>query len=79
MIYQDQKPVIYNTSRFRSNREAWGPNILFTASFATRKNEAVTVKTSISAISTDGAVLNMQELDGMTFDEVKALAEQKWE
>lgn len=23
MIYQDQKPVIYNTSRFRSNREAW--------------------------------------------------------
>ena len=79
MIYQDQKPVIYNTSRFRSNREAWGPNILFTASFATRKDEVVTVKTSISATGTDGAALNMRELDGMTFDSVKALAERKWE
>lgn len=79
MIYQDQKPVIYNTSRFRSNREAWGPNLMFTATFATNDNEVVTVKTSISAISTDGAALNMRELDGMTFDSVKALAEQKWE
>ena len=79
MIYQDQKPVIYNTSRFRSNREAWGPNIMFTATFSTDADEVVTVKTSISAISTDGAALNMRELDGMTFDSVKALAEQKWE
>ena len=79
MIYQDQKPVIYNTSRFRSNREAWGPNLMFTATFATNDSEVVTVKTSISAISTDGAALNMRELDGMTFDSVKALAEQKWE
>ena len=71
--------MIYNTSRFRSNREAWGPNIMFTATFSTDADEVVTVKTSISAISTDGAALNMRELDGMTFDSVKALAEQKWE
>ena len=34
MIYQEGKPVVYNTSRFRSNREAWGENLQFVASFA---------------------------------------------
>lgn len=79
MIYQDKKPVIYNTSRFRSNREAWGPNILFTATFNTQDDAVVTVKTSISSTSTDGAKLNMQELQGHTFDTLKQLAEQKWQ
>ena len=79
MIYQDKKPVIYNTSRFRSNREAWGPNILFTATFNTQDAAVVTVKTSISFTSTDVAKLNMQELQGHTFDSLKQLAEQKWQ
>ena len=32
---QDKKPVIYNTSRFRSDREAWGKNLMACLSFAT--------------------------------------------
>jgi predicted alpha-1,2-mannosidase len=79
MIYQDKKPVVYNTSRFRSNREAWGTKLLFTATFSTEDNEAIIVKTSISATGTDGAAVNMKELDGMSFDGLKTVAENKWE
>jgi predicted alpha-1,2-mannosidase len=79
MIYQDGKPVIYNTRRFRSNREAWGKNIVFALSFKTLKGEVVTVKTAISGTSTAGAALNLQELKGKTFDVVKREAESKWE
>jgi putative alpha-1,2-mannosidase len=71
--------VIYNTRRFRSSREAWGKNIIFALSFKTKKDEVVTVKTAISGISTAGAALNMQELNGKTFDVVKQEAEAKWE
>ena len=111
MIYQDKKPVIYNTSRFRSNREAWGEKLMFVAKFSltpdpSRKErgvysspvenadsksnhssllargvggEALTVKVSISATSTEGAIVNMQELNGKSFEQVKAEADQKWE
>ena len=70
-IMQDKKPVIYNTSRFRSTNEAWGKNLMACLSFATEEGEEVIVKTSVSAVSTAGAQLNMQELDGMTFDGLK--------
>lgn len=65
---QDKKPVIYNTSRFRSDREAWGKNLMACLSFATGEGEEVIVKTAISSVSTSGAKMNMQELDGLTFD-----------
>lgn len=52
---QDKKPVIYNTSRFRSSYEAWGKNLMACISFDTKAGEEVTVKTAISAVSTDGA------------------------
>ncbi|MGN0068812.1 MAG: GH92 family glycosyl hydrolase [Prevotella sp.] len=79
MVYQSGKPVIYNTSRFRSNREAWGKELIFTASFATSQQEQITVKTAISATSTDGASLNMEEIRDLSFDQVKAKAEAAWE
>ena len=66
---QDKKPVIYNTSRFRSSYEAWGKNLMACISFDTKAGEEVTVKTAISAVSTDGARNNMKELDG--FQRVK--------
>ena len=78
MIYQDKKPVIYNTSRFRSNREAWGPNLLFTANFKTSEGEQVTVRTAISATGTDGAAVNIKELAGKSFDAVRSAAYDKW-
>lgn len=77
-IYQDKKPVIYNTSRFRSSYEAWGPKLIFTARFDTREGEQVSVKTAISATSTAGANLNLRELDGKDFDSLHAEARAKW-
>ena len=79
MIFQDKKPVVYNTSRFRSNREAWGEKLLFTAEFDTRDGEEIIVKTAVSATSTAGAELNMEEIDGMTFDQVREKATDAWE
>lgn len=75
---QDSIPVLYNTSRFRSTMEAWGEDIKCWIRFKTNENEQVYVKTAISGVSTDGARLNLQELDGLTFDRLKALGEQKW-
>ena len=76
---QDKKPVIYNTSRFRSCYEAWGKNLMACISFDTEEGEEVIVKTAISAVSTQGARNNMKELDGMTFNGLKAKGEALWE
>lgn len=43
--------------------------------FPTRQGEVVTVKTAVSAVSSDGAKLNMQELEGKTFASLKAEGE----
>lgn len=76
---QDSIPVLYNTSRFRSTMEAWGEDIKCWIRFKTKANEEVYVKTAISAVSTDGACMNLKELDGLTFDALKTLGEKKWE
>ena len=60
---QDTIPVKYNTNRFRSSLEAWGKDLRFWMRFPTRQGEVVTVKTAVSAVSSDGAKLNMQELE----------------
>lgn len=78
-IMQDGKPVIYNTSRFRSSKEAWGKNLMACISFATQKDEEVTVKVAISAVSTDGARLNLKELDGVGFDDLRQKGVDMWE
>lgn len=78
-IMQDKKPVIYNTSRFRSEREAWGKNLMACLSFSTQAGEQIVVKTAISAVSTDGARLNLQELDGETFDGLRDKGIDLWE
>ncbi len=76
---QDKKPVIYNTSRFRSDREAWGKNLMACLSFATEEGDEVIVKTAISSVSTAGAKMNMRELDGLTFDGLKEKGVDLWE
>lgn len=78
-IMQDTIPVIYNTKRFRSHLEAWGKNLCFWMSFSTLQDEQIKVKVAISAVSTDGAKLNMQELAGKTFETLKTEGEQLWE
>ena len=75
-IWQDKKPVIYNTSRFRSSNEAWGENILFTAQFD--GGNPLEVKVAVSATSTQGAAVNMKEIEGKSFDEIRRQADEKW-
>ena len=58
-------------------RAAAGTQVI--ASFDTKAGEEVIVKTAVSAVSTDGARNNMKELDGLTFNELKAKGEALWE
>ena len=78
MIYQEGKPVVYNTSRFRSNREAWGENLQFVASFAPG-TQTVEVRVAVSATSTHGALVNMREIDGKNFEQIRHEADSQWE
>lgn len=78
-IMQDTIPVIYNTKRFRSHLEAWGKDLRFWMRFPASQDEQVTVKVAISAVSSDGAKLNMQELAGKDFETLRGEGEQLWE
>ena len=76
-ILQDGQPVIYNTKRFRSSLEAWGRKLKVVAGF--ENAGALQVKVAVSGVGTDGALLNLKELDGKDFDKVLAEAENTWE
>ena len=76
-ILQDGKPVIYNTKRFRSSLEAWGRDIKVVVGYDDIKD--LQVKVAVSGVGTDGALLNLKELDGKDFDKVLAEAEGTWE
>ena len=78
-IFQDGQPVIYNTKRFRSSLEAWGQKLRAFVRFRTDAGQRVEVKVAVSAVSTDGALLNLRELDGKDFDTVREAAVEKWE
>lgn len=78
-ILQDGKPVIYNTKRFRSSLEAWGEKLQTYVRFATKEGQQVQVKVAVSAVGTDGALLNLEELDGKDFDSVCSEADSIWE
>ena len=79
VILQEGKPVIYNTKRFRSSLEAWGKGLQACVRFSTTEGQQVTVRTAISAVDTDGALLNLKEVAGKSFDEVRREAEKLWE
>ena len=79
LILKQGKPVIYNTSRFRSSKEAWGTGLQACVRFPTTAGEQVDVKVAVSATGTDGALRNLSELDGKDFDTVRAEAEALWE
>ncbi len=78
-IMQNGKPVIYNTSRFRSSYEAWGTGLMACLGFRTAEGEEITVKVSVSAVDTDGALANMEELDGLDFDSLHSKGVELWE
>ena len=79
MIYREGKPVIYNTSRFRSSRETWGTGIKACVYFPTTEGQQITVRVAVSATGTDGALRNLTELDGKDFDTVHREAVDLWE
>jgi len=76
VIYKDGSPVIYNTNRFRSSKEAWGENLKATLRFS---GSRVEVKVAVSGTGTDGALLNLKELDGKDFDTIRTEADAIWE
>ena len=81
-IIQDGKPVIYNTKRFRSSLEAWGRIIKVVVGFdgpSTGSGTGMEVKVAVSGVGTDGALLNLKELDGKDFDTTLAEAKNTWE
>ena len=79
VILQEGEPVIYNTKRFRSSLEAWGKGLQACVRFSTREGQTVTVRTAVSAVGTDGALLNLKEVEGKSFEQVRSEAEKLWE
>ena len=77
VIYKDGQPVIYNTNRFRSSREAWGAHLKARIQFP--DTQEVCVKVAVSATGTDGALKNLAELDGKDFERVFQEADAQWE
>jgi len=77
-IMQNEKLVTYNTKRFRSGREAWGQNIKVWFKFKSKSQEQVCIKTAISAVSAEGALANLKELESENFESLKSLGERKW-
>ena len=75
-IFKDGEPVIYNTDRFRSSLEAWGDNLKATLGFSAKKIE---VKVAVSGTGTDGALRNLTELDGKSFEDTAQEADALWE
>ncbi|MFA6831326.1 MAG: GH92 family glycosyl hydrolase [Bacteroidaceae bacterium] len=78
LIIEGKDSVIYNTRRFRSAKEAWGQNLRLQFRFHAKNDEPLIVKVAVSGVSTEGAMLNSKELDGVTFDSLRYLGQQKW-
>ena len=75
-IFKSGEPVIYNTDRFRSSLEAWGDSLKATLQFA---GNLVEVKVAVSGTGTDGALRNLTELDGKSFEDTAQEADALWE
>jgi predicted alpha-1,2-mannosidase len=79
-IISDGQPVIYNTYRFRSDKESSGANLQFLAKYKTRENESITVKVAVSAVSAENALKNLDaEVPGWNFEELRDKTRTRWE
>ena len=77
-IYKQDQPVIYNTNRFRSDKEAYGENLKLALNFAANEGDTIEVRTAVSGVSTEGALANLKELDGKSFDSLRAEGVNDW-
>lgn len=79
-IYKDKQPVIYNTYRFRSSKEAEGKDLQFVAQFAHPSKQPIYIKVAISAVSAKNALENLNhDIPGWDFERVQKETEAKWE
>ena len=78
VIYMDDKPVIYNTNRFRSDRETYGKNVKMALEFDAAPGEQIEVKVAVSGVSADGALANLSELNGKDFARVHQEGVDAW-
>jgi predicted alpha-1,2-mannosidase len=81
VIMSDGKPVIYNTYRFRSDKEAAGRDLQFLAKYNhTHAGEVIQVKVAVSAVSTADALQNLDaEIPGWDFDKLRDATRAKWD
>ena len=79
-IISDGKPVVYNTYRFRSEKEATGASLQFIAHYKTGNNEAIVIKVAVSAISAENALKNLDsEIGDWDFEKVRDQTRAKWD
>jgi predicted alpha-1,2-mannosidase len=79
-IISDGKPVIYNTYRFRSEKEATGTNLQFLARYKTHAQEAIVIKVAVSAVSAENAVKNLDtEIPDWDFDKIRSKTRSQWD
>ena len=70
-IYSDGKPVIYDTRRFRSSREA---------GYKTAADEKITVKVAVSALSAAHALQNLDaEIPHWDFEKLRDATRARWD
>ncbi len=77
-IYMDDKPVIYNTSRFRSDRETYGRNVKMVLGKGADSPRELVVKVAVSGVSAQGALDALKEVEGKNFQTVRKEGEQMW-
>lgn len=79
-IISGGKPVIYDTYRFRSRFEAAGTNLQFIAEYQTSKDDVISVKIGISAVSAANALQNLDaEIPDWDFEKVREAARTAWD
>jgi predicted alpha-1,2-mannosidase len=79
-IFSDGKPVIYDTYRFRSSNEAAGTELKFLATYATKEQEPILIKTAVSAISAANALKNLDgTLKDWNFDGLRERTLRRWD
>lgn len=80
-VLLNDKPVVYDTYRFRSAKEVAGEAVKFLASYdAMKAGEVVDVRVAISSVSAEGALANLEkEVGRADFDAVRERVAAQWD
>lgn len=79
-IFNEGKPVLYDTYRFRSAYEAVGPDLKFLATYTTKTQEPILIKAAVSAVSASDALKNLDdEIKDWGFDALREKTRHRWD